>query len=138
MALLSSLSINVAGQDSLTFTINRNVGTALGNFISGTFTLRGSGPTSIQNLTVYFNDQQVHFVTGNTIAWQFNTANYEGGTTNVTLIGITDTGDTFEATKTVVVLGGEISNLLTIGILAFVVIVLLAKYGPRLIQLRNK
>jgi hypothetical protein len=53
--------------------INRNVGIGLGGLIQGTFTLHGSGPEIVQNLTVYFNGNQVHFVTGNTITWQFDT-----------------------------------------------------------------
>lgn len=138
VSLVSSLSTNVSGQDTLTFSINRNVGMAFGNYISGTYTLQGSGPTSIQNLTVYFNGEQVHFVTGNTISWLFDTANYEGGATNVTLVGITDTGILYDSTQTVVFIGGEISNIITIGIIALVVVLILAKYGPRLMHLRNK
>jgi hypothetical protein len=64
--------------------INRNVGIGLGGLIQGTFTLHGSGPEIVQNLTVYFNGNQVHFVTGNTITWQFDTANYASGSTNIT------------------------------------------------------
>ena len=138
VGLVSSLSINVSGQDTLTFSINRNVGMAFGNYISGTYTLQGSGPNSIQNLTVYFNGEQVHFVTGNTISWLFDTANYEGGATNVTLVGITDTGTTYDSTQTVVFIGGEINTIITIGIIALVVVLLLAKYGSRLMRLRNK
>jgi hypothetical protein len=138
VALVSSLSLNVTGQDTLTFSINRNVGMAFGNYISGTYTLQGSGPTSIQNLTVYFNGEQVHFVTGNTIAWQFNTANYEGGAMNVTLVGITDTGTSYDSTQTVVFIGDSVNTLITIGIILLVAVLILAKYGPRLIRLRNK
>ena len=138
VALVSSLSLNVTGQDTLTFSINRNVGMAFGNYISGTYTLHGSGPTSIQNLTVYFNGEQVHFVTGNTIAWQFNTANYEGGATNVTLIGITDTGTSYDSTQTVVFIGESINTIITIVIITLVAVLLLAKYGPRIMRLRNK
>ena len=138
VGLVSSLSINVTGQDTLTFSINRNVGMAFGSYISGTFTLTGSGPTSIQNLTVYFNGEQVHFVTGNTISWQFNTGNYEGGATNVTLVGITDTGTPYEASQTVVFIGATLNTMITIAIISLVAILLLAKYGPRLMKLRNK
>ena len=137
IALVSSLSLNASGQDTLTFTINRNVGMAFGNYISGTYSLQGSGPTSIQNLTVYFNGEQVHFVTGNTIAWQFDTANYEGGATNVTLVGITDAGVSYDSTKTVVFIGGAINTMITIGIIALVAVILLAKYGPKLMKMRS-
>ncbi len=79
VGLISCFPIQVAGQGSLTLVLDRNVGMALGSIIQGTFTLRGSGPESVQNLTVYFNGDEVHFVTGNSIAWQFNTADYPGG-----------------------------------------------------------
>jgi hypothetical protein len=138
ISLVSSLSINVTGQDTLTFTVNRNVGMAFGSYISGTFTLHGSGPDTIQNLTVYFNDVEVHFVMGNTITWQFNTGNYEGGATNITLIGFTDSGTPYTSSITVVFIGESVNTLITIGIIALVSILILAKYGPRLMNLRNK
>jgi hypothetical protein len=114
--------------------INRNVGIGLGGLIQGTFTLHGSGPEIVQNLTVYFNGDQVHFVTGNTITWQFDTANYASGSTNITLFGVDDVGVTYVASQQVTIIGGVTSNLLTFGIIAFVVIVLLAKYGPMLMR----
>lgn len=107
---------------------------ALGSLIQGSFTLRGSGPEEVQNLTVYFNGEQVRFVTGNTIAWQFDTGDYPSGSTNITLYGVDDTGMEYYATRQVTFIGGLASNLFTIGILAFVVIVILAKYGPRLMK----
>ena len=85
----------------------------------------------VQNLTVYFNGEQVHFVTGNTITWQFDTANYPSGSTNITLFGVDDTGVTYIASEQVTIIGGVASNLLTFGIIALVVVLLLAKYGPR-------
>ena len=138
VALVSSLSLNVTGQDTLTFSINRNVGMGFGTYISGTFTLHGSGPDTIQNLTVYFNDVEVHFVTGNTVSWQFNTANYEGGATNVTLVGITDTGTSYDSTQTVVFIGESLNAMIGIVIIALVSVLILAKYGPRIMKLRNK
>jgi hypothetical protein len=111
---------------------------ALGSMIQGTFTLHGSGPTNIQNLSVYFNDDQVHFVTGNTITWQFDTANYASGATNITLFGVDDVGGIYSTSQEVVFVGGLASTLLTGGIIAIVVVAVLAKYGPRLIAMRKK
>jgi len=105
---------------------------------SGTFTLHGSGPDTIQNLTVYFNDVEVHFVTGNTISWQFNTGNYEGGATNITLIGITDTSAPYITTHAVVFIGESLNTLIYIGIIGLVSVLFLAKYGSRLMGLRKK
>ena len=50
--LVSSIPAQVAAQESLTMSINRNVGIGLGGLIQGTFTLHGSGPEIVQNLTV--------------------------------------------------------------------------------------
>jgi hypothetical protein len=134
VGVVSVLPMNAAAQGSLTLSLDRNIGLGLGPLIQGSFTLRGSGPEEVQNLTVYFNGEQVHFVTGNTIAWQFNTGDYPSGSTNITLYGLDDTGMEYYATRQVTFIGGLASNLFTIGILAFVVIVVLAKYGPRLMK----
>ncbi len=138
LGLVSSLSLNVAGQDTLTFSVNRNVGIGFGSLISGTFTLHGSGSDTIQNLTVYFNEVEVHFVTGNSISWQFNTGNYEGGATNITLIGVDNVGEVHSATHQVVFIGESLNTLIYIGIIALVSVLLLAKYGSRIWGLRNK
>ena len=129
--------MQVAGQESLTLSLDRNVGMALGSIIQGTFTLRGSGPETVQNLTVYFNGDEVHFVTENSIAWQFNTADYPGGSTNITLFGVDDAGATYYAIRQVTFIGGAISNAITIGVIALVAVVILAKYGSRLMGLRK-
>ncbi len=123
--------MTVTAQTGLTMSINRNVGMALGNVIQGTFTLHGSGPTNIQNLTVYFNGDQVLFVTGNTITWQFDTTNYPSGSTNITLLGIDDFGVTHVTSQEVIFIGGVASTLFTFGILGIVLVAILAKYGPR-------
>ena len=129
--------MQVAGQESLTLSLDRNVGMALGPIIQGTFTLRGSGPEAVQNLTVYFNGDEVHFVSGNSIAWQFNTADYPGGSTNITLFGVDNVGASYVASRQVTFIGGAASNILTIGVIALVVVVILAKYGSRLMGLRK-
>ena len=79
LGLISCIPLQSAAQESLTLSLDRNVGMHLGSIVQGAFTLRGSGPEAVQNLTVYFNGDEVHFVTGNTIGWQFNTADYPGG-----------------------------------------------------------
>ncbi len=132
--MVSAIPAQVAAQEPLTMSILRNVGIGLGGVIQGTFTLHGSGPEIVQNLTVYFNSDQVHFVTGNTITWQFDTANYPSGSTNITLFGVDDTGVTYVASEQVTIIGGVASNLLTFGIIALVVVILLDKYGSRLIK----
>ncbi len=138
VGLVSALPMNVIGQDTLTLSLNRNVGLGLGSYISGTFTLHGTGPDTIQNLTVYFNEVEVHFVTGNTISWQFNTGNYESGATNITLIGIDESGTPHFTSQMVVFIGDTLNTIIYIGVFALVGVLCLAKYGPRIMRLRKK
>jgi hypothetical protein len=134
VGVVSVIPMNAAGQGSLTLSINRNVGMAFGPIIQGTFTLTGNGPEDVQNLTVYFNGDEVHFVIGNSIAWQFNTGDYPGGSTNITLFGVDNVGVRYTASRQVTFIGGIVSNVITFGIIALVVVLILAKYGPRLMK----
>ncbi len=138
LCLLSLIPLGATAQGTLTLSVNRNVGMAFGNYISGTFTLSGSGPDSIQNLTVYFNNDEVHFVDGNTVRWQFNTGNYPGGATNITLVGVDDVGQVSTTTARFVFISNSISTVLTIGILALASVLILVKYGSRLLQSKTK
>ncbi len=138
IGLVSALPMNVMGQDTLSFSLDRNVGMGFGSYISGTFSLHGTGPDTIQNITVYFNEVEVHFVTGNTFSWQFNTGNYEGGATNITLIGIDEFGTPSFASQMVVFMDETLNTIIYIGIFALVGVLCLAKYGPRIMRLRKK
>ena len=138
VGLISALPMNVMGQDTLKLSLNRTMGLGLGSYISGTFTLHGTGPDTIQNLTVYFNEVEVHFVTGNTISWQFQTGNYEGGATNITLMGIDESGTPHFTSLAVVFISDALNNIIYIGIFALVGVLCLAKYGSRLMRLRKK
>ena len=138
VGLVSLLPIQVTAQEPLTLSLDRNIGTALGPLIQGSFTLRGSGPEEVQNLTVYFNGDEVHFVAGNTIAWQFNTADYPSGATNITLFGVDDVGVSYTASRQVTFLGGAASNIFTIAVISLVVIAVLCKYGSRIGDMRKK
>ncbi len=130
--LLWCFPLQVASQESLSMSIHRNVGMAFGNYIQGTFTLTGSGPETVENLTVYFNGEQVHFVIGNTINWVFNTGDYAQGSTNITLYGIDESGTTYALSQQWNFIGAEVGGIITIVIIVLVVVLVLAKYGPRL------
>lgn len=136
--LLSVFPIGATAQGTLTFSLHRDFGTAFGNSISGTFSLSGSGPDTIQNLTVYFNDTEVDFVEGNSINWQFHTGDYPSGATNITLIGIDNTGETYTASASFVFLSGSTSNTITILIIALTSILVLVAFGVRVLRLRKK
>jgi hypothetical protein len=129
--------MQASGQGSLTLTLDRNVGIGFGAIIQGLFTLRGSGPAEVQNLTVYFNGEQVHFVTGNTINWQFHTGDYSAGSTNVTLFGLDDAGGTYSATREVFILGETMASVVLGGVMILVIILAIAKYGPKLRKKRS-
>ncbi len=107
---------------------------AFGNYISGTFTLTGSGPDAVQNLTVFFNGDEVHFVNGNSVSWQFNTGNYPSGATNITLVGADDLGELYTANARFVFISGSLSTIITIGIIALISVLAIAKYGSRFLK----
>jgi len=132
MSLNPAMLTHVAAQNTLSLSLDRNIGIGIGGFIQGTFTLRGGGPAEVQNLTVYFNGEQVHFVTGNTINWQFDKANYPSGNTNITLLGLDDAGGTYLADAQVFFIGGLMSTLITVGIIALVAVLIVVRYGPML------
>ena len=130
VGLFAGMPMHVSGQGSLTLSVDRNLGIGFGNIIQGTFTLRGSGPAEVQNLTVYFNGEQVHFVAGNTIAWQFHTGDYAPGSTNITLFGLDDSGGTYSATRDVFILSEAISTVVIGIIMTLVVVLVIVRYGP--------
>ncbi|MFW9919369.1 MAG: hypothetical protein ACFFED_07205 [Candidatus Thorarchaeota archaeon] len=138
LGIVSGTQTLVRAQDDISFSLDRNFGTAFGNYVSGTFTLRGSAPDTVENITVFFNDEQVHFAEGNTITWQFMTSNYEAGSVNITLIGVDDTGYEYSTSRDFIFFSEGQTNLITIGVVVLVAIAIFAKYGPRFMNLRKK
>ncbi|MHA2353846.1 MAG: hypothetical protein ACXADC_01620 [Candidatus Thorarchaeota archaeon] len=130
IGLFTGMPMQASGQGSLTLTLDRNVGIGFGSIIQGLFTLRGSGPAEVQNLTVYFNGVQVHFVTGNNINWQFHTGDYGAGSTNISLFGLDNTGGTYSATTDVFFLSEALGSAVLGGVMILVVILIIVKYGP--------
>ena len=132
--LISSGFALVAAQNTLTLTLDRNFGIGLpfGGIIQGTFTLHASGPDAVRNLTVYFNGGQVHFTTGNTLSWQFQTGDYPAGSTNITLLGIDDLGGTYHASMQVMFLSESMGALFFGVVMIVVVALVIVKYGPML------
>ncbi len=130
--------MNVLAQDTLSLSINRSFGMAFGDYISGSFILQGSGPETIQNLTVYFNGDEIYFAAGNSVSWQFNTADYPGGPTNITLMGIDDLGDIYFISSHVVFIAEGVGTIITGGIIILVVVLVAAKYLPRILRMRSK
>ncbi|MHA2132928.1 MAG: hypothetical protein ACXAEN_04645 [Candidatus Thorarchaeota archaeon] len=128
----SAMTIDGAGQTTLSLSLDRNVGMALGSVVQGTFTLRGSGPDTIVRLAVHFNGEEVHSASGNSLVWQFDTANYASGSTNITLMGWDSQDDSFQTSLEVYFLGGVMSTIITGGIIALVVVLILVRFIPKL------
>lgn len=137
-SVVSGMTMPVAGQESLNMSLSRNFGMGFGSYIQGTFTLSGSGPEEVANLTVFFNGEQVHFADGNSLSWQFVTNDYSEGSTNITLWGIDDDGTTYHASATYYFIGGATQTFITAGIFALVAVLIIAKYGSRILRLRKK
>ena len=130
--LIAYAPMQVAAQDDLTLSLTRNIGIGLGGIIQGTFTLHGSGPEEVQNITVYFNGEQVHFANGNTLAWQFNTDDYPAGSTNITLLGVDNTGETYVASTSVMFLSAAMGTAIFGIVIVVVAVLIIVKYGPML------
>ncbi len=136
--LLACGPVHVLAQNNLTLSLFRNIGIGLGGIIQGTFTLHGSGPEAVQNLTVYFNGEQVHFVTGNTIAWQFNTDDYPAGATNITLFGVDNAGENYVTSTSVMFLSAALGAAIFGIVIILVVVLVIAKYGPMIRKKRER
>jgi len=124
--------MQVIAQNNLTLTLTRNFGLGFGPIVQGIFTIHGNGPEEVQNITLYFNGEQVHFVVGNTVAWQFNTDDYPSGSTNITLVGIDDVGETYTASTSVMFLSAGMGTAIFGIVIVIVVVLVIAKYGPML------
>jgi hypothetical protein len=81
------ISSNAQDEDILSLGIRRNVGTGFGDKIEGDFTISGSGPVTILNLTLFFNGTKVAFESDNQLSFRFDTKDYSLGLMNITLVG---------------------------------------------------
>ena len=130
---LNSVIINTNAQDEevLSLRISKNVGTGIGDKIEGDFTITGSGPDYILNLTLYFNGTQVAFESNNELKFRFNTKDYAIGLINITLVGKDNEGTTYEKTIFKEFISAEIGNwiLIIVGSIALISIgIKLASY----------
>jgi hypothetical protein len=130
--------MQVAAQNDLTFSLTRNFGIGLGGIIQGTFTIHGSGSEAVQNITIYFNGEQVHFANGNDVAWQFNTDSYPAGSTNITLLGVDNTGETYVVSTSVMFLSAAMGTAIFGIVIVIVVVLVIAKYGPMLQKRKSR
>ncbi len=130
LSLLVLSIVPISAQNTISVSLTRNFGMGFGGLIQGTFTLTASGSEEIQNLTVYFNGDEVYFTEGNSLSWQFVTDDYPSGSTNITIIGFDSSGTLYSGTTSATFLGTITTNLIIFGIFALVIILVIAKYGP--------
>lgn len=91
------ISTNAQDEEILSLTISRNLGVGVdsGNKIEGDFTITGSGPENILNLTLLFNGTQESFESSNQLTFRFETKDYPLGLMNITLIGEDSEGNIY-------------------------------------------
>ena len=102
--------------------------------MQGTFTITGEGSESIVKLAVFFNDHNVYNISGNSFFWTFNTDNYQDGATTIMLKGWTIDGQEYQTSKSVEFLSSFIGIQITIRIFGVVTLLIIIKYGRRIIK----
>jgi DNA-directed RNA polymerase subunit RPC12/RpoP len=109
----------------------RNLGTGMGTFIRGTFTLHVSGPDNLRRVVFFLDQQVIGEDNASPFGLQFRTDNYEPGTHKLSARGYTDEGGELNSNElTRRFLGqGESSGLTT----ALVVTLILLVLGGRLL-----
>lgn len=90
-------SAHAQEEPQLTISLIRNIGTAIGNNIKGTFTIRTKGPDSLQSVTFYLDSDPMGTVTEDPFNLKFNTDNYPPGTHTITAVGTTTTGQELQS-----------------------------------------
>ena len=104
------MNANAQDEDVLSLGIRKNVGTAFGDKIEGDFTISGSGPEIILNLTLFFNGTQVAFESDNQLTFRFDTKDYSLGLMNITLVGEDSEGIVYSKSISKEFISPEIGN----------------------------
>ena len=129
------IKTNAQDEDVLSLGIRKNVGTAFGDKIEGVFTISGSGPETILNLTLFFNGTQVAFESDNQLSFQFDTKDYSLGLMNITLVGEDSEGMVYIKSISKEFISPEIGNW----IIAIAIGIVLISLGLKLASyLKNK
>ncbi len=126
---LSALPGYGTGDGGLSISFRRNFGIGLGDYVQGKFTVTGTAPDSIVNLSLTFNGEEVLYVEGNDLSFQFHTDDFPPGETDITLFGWDSEGQIFSESEVVNIL--EPVWALIIGIVTGVIVVVafFLKYG---------
>ena len=84
---------------NVSFKISKRIGTDLGHRIEGKFTIKGTGTEDISELHLYFGNVEVYQVNASEMVFDFNTNDFPTGKVNITLVGITETGQNVQITE---------------------------------------
>ena len=128
---------NSQEEDILSISVSKNVGTGIGDKIEGDFTITGTGPDYILNLTLFFNGTQVSFESDNELKFRFNTKDYTIGLMNITLVGKDNEGTTYAKTIFKDFLSPEVGNWIMFIAIGIVLISLGIKLASYLIDKRK-
>ena len=83
----------------LTINLIRNLGSATGSGIKGTFTIRANGPDNLESVTFYLDDTSIGTITEPPFNLKFNTDNYPPGTHTITAVGITSNNQELQSNR---------------------------------------
>ena len=129
------ISSNAQDEEILSLGIRKNAGTAFGDKIEGTFTISGSGPDSILNLTLFFNGTQVAFESDNELSFRFDTKDYSLGLMIISLVGEDSDGMVYNNSISKDIISPEIVNW----IIAIAIGIALISLGFKLVSyIKNK
>lgn len=122
IAVISILLVPISGQnsDKLSLSVQRNMGTAIGDQIEGDFTIHGSGDEDIVALELYFNETKVADSSSNSLDFRFNTKDYWIGDVNITLKGFDGNGVEFQYSTLKNFLSPTIGILIIIGVVILI------------------
>ena len=86
--------------NSVSFTLRKSVGYKLGNDIQGDMTITGTGTTGIVKMELYFNKTLVDSSNSNSLAFNFNTGDYQLGVYIITLVGYDSSDMQYNSSQT--------------------------------------
>jgi len=89
--------IRAQAESQLSISMIRNFGTALGDNINGTFTIRTKGPDNLESVTFYLDSEPMGTVTTAPFNMKFNTDAYSSGMHTITAVGTTTDGQELQS-----------------------------------------
>jgi hypothetical protein len=127
-------------ESTLTISLTRSFGSAIGSGINGTFTLRANGPDDLENVTYYLDGDPMGTVTASPFKLSFNTNNYPSGTHTITATGTTSIGQELQSnsfTRNFLTSSENIQGILFL-VVPLVLLIIVGRYFANWISKRGK